>query len=161
MKHFWGYWHVKEIQGELILIIEELRTLLVQNYFWLWGLFQYIVSCLTNSFSSSCGYQLLHHIIWAFQAISCDLLFQRLFERLLNTPSVHRLFSKAPNIRSSSWITMSSVEWPNWKPNCLGLMILFPSGKIPFSTDKSNNVKYCVRLCLYPLLRFPLHQLVT
>ena len=42
------------------------------------------------------------------------------FERLINTPSVYKLFSKAWNIWSKNWIIAWSVEWPNWKPNYLG-----------------------------------------
>ena len=49
MNHFWDHWHIKEIRGLLILILEELHTSLVPNWFLLWDLFKYIVSCLKET----------------------------------------------------------------------------------------------------------------
>ena len=49
----------KKIREALILILEES---LVPNKFWLWGLFQYIASCLTGSLLSDCGCLLLETI---------------------------------------------------------------------------------------------------
>ena len=55
-------------------------------------------------------------------------LFERLLERSVNTSGIYRLFSKASNIWSVSWIIARSFEWPSWKSNCLG-SILFLSKK--------------------------------
>ena len=66
---------VKEIREVLILILEEFHTSRLPNWCLLWDLFQYIVSCLKD-----CSCYLLHHVIPAFEAAFCDLLYQRLLK---------------------------------------------------------------------------------
>lgn len=44
LKYFWHHWRIKEISELLILILDEIQTLVVSNWFLLWVLFQYITS---------------------------------------------------------------------------------------------------------------------
>ena len=83
-KHYWikETWSIieiidikKEVRGVLILILEELHTSQVSNWFLLWGLIQYTVFCLKESFLSTCDSYLLYHIIRAFLGVLFDLLY--------------------------------------------------------------------------------------